>query len=268
MSDVFDLNFLLVDDNPKSVQDDIDEVFNNLKDDGYNPVLTIQETIGDMVETIRKCEIDVVLIDKNIENEGDGIDLVKKIRSEFKHVDILFYSAHEHDIKQLKTLCAYAYIEIVGGKDIAGRLGDLMNKITSRLEDMHYLRGMVISRIIELELDINECVAKYFSQQKNRSFYDFILENRNFSFEGKKLVLQKIVKQYDDEKIQLNKLQDLQRDRNELAHCRAKPGERNKIIRMGSDRSITRADIRAIFNTAECFSQELKKLEERIETSP
>ncbi len=263
--DVRSINFLLIDDEPASIQNDIDDVINFLEERGYASKITPLETTDNILQTIKTEKIDIVLTDKNIEEKGDGLEVVKKIRSEFKHLDILFYSADQYDREELDTICEYGSIEIVEGREIIDRLQTLVEKNISQWENMNYLRGIVISRIIEIEMEVNEFIEKYFAQQGNTQFRNFILENKHISLDAKKKILSKII---EFEKVVmegLNKLTTLQEKRNLLAHCKVKDGEKNKLVHMGDDKEFTRDDIYKIFDDVNQFSTFLKQLELKIE---
>ncbi len=265
MTNDMSINFLLIDDEPASVKSSIDEVLENLDEKGYKSNLIKLETTDDITSIIKNKKIDIVLTDKNIENPGDGLDVVRKIRSEFQHLDVLFYSADKYDRKELDVICQYGSVEIVEGREIQDRFQTLVEKNISQWENMNYLRGIVISRIIEIELEINNFIEKYFSQTKNHRFRDFVLENKHISLEAKKTILSKIKESENVEFSGLGNLGDLQQKRNLLAHCKVKDGENNKLIHMGNDEEFTRDDIHKIFGKIDGFSSLLKEFEAKID---
>ena len=213
--------------------------------------------------------IDLVIADKNIEVQDDGIDIVKKIRKKFKLLDILFYTANKLNKEKFLEITSYSSLEIVDGRKFVDRLQTLIEKYLSKWSDIIYLRGTVISRIVEIESKINKFLEDYFLS-KHPKFRNFVLENKYVSLEAKKKIISKIIEFEELEFVGLGKLNKLQEKRNLLAHCDIDPINPHVLKHMGSDEIFTKEKIYEIFDMVNEFSTELdsftKKIKEKNES--
>ena len=257
-----EFNILAIDDEPDSIGDQMDEIKNYLKDLKLTlNVITHEKNTGFLEKIDHR--IDIIIIDKNMINKDDGIKIVKEIRKEFKLVDILFYTANKLDKDEFKEIISYSLLEIVDGRKFVDRLKTLIDKYLLKWVDIIYLRGTVISRIIETESEINQFLENYFLTNHPK-FKDFVLENRHVSLDAKKKIMSKIKDYEKVDFIGLKILTQLQEKRNLLAHCKRDPNDPHILNHMGSGEKFDKEQIYAIFNMANKFSKELDSLRKKL----
>ena len=210
--------------------------------------------------------IDIVATDKNItSHEEDGIKLISKIRRQSPYVDILFYSGQGITENDRKALEKYAFVEIINTKDIFKHLRMMIKKNLSKWDDISFLRGIVITLIVDLENQMNSFILKQYKIDKknSQSFKTNVLQNRYFSFEGKKWALSKLI---DPTKYPglLKKLETLQKARNALAHSVPHESKKNCLLIEGKGTTIDKNYVTKIYNKGR---ETAKQLEELIENT-
>ncbi|GAH62548.1 unnamed protein product, partial [marine sediment metagenome] len=132
-------------------------------------------------------------------------------------------------------------------------------------EDIVFLRGMVLSMIIDLELKVNEFFANYFKIHPKliTHFHNYMLENKYNSLAGKKSTLSKILKENKIEKEfegLVSQIDKLAQDRNLIAHCKTDPAKRNILICMGDKEEFSKKRINSIIEKANKASDHLDAL--------
>lgn len=253
-----------VEDKPRAMKSQVDAIREYLKSKNFEPNIILDEDGKKFQKAITdKTPIDIVVTDKNLPDPMDGITIIKILKQKGKLTDVLFYSAkgfNPDDVRQEH----YGFVEIVEGKEIEDQLKKLINKSLQRCEDIVFLRGMVISMIIDLELKVNEFFVIYFKiPEKNQEhFHNFILENQHNSLGGKVSTLESIIekqglkKQFD--KI-LQGIRELANNRNLLAHCKADPHNKNVLICMGKEKKFDKSKINEIIGKVNEASEHLDK---------
>ncbi|MGB2727607.1 MAG: hypothetical protein WBD09_03905 [Halobacteriota archaeon] len=254
----------------------IEEIKDYLRDKDFEPDIIIDKTGTKARKTLEDNHVDIVLTDKNIVEEKKGVeiktgmDVIKLIKDIGKWTDVLFYSARGFDRDEVREeIGNYGFVEIVEGKEIVDDLKKLIDKNLNRCQDIVYLRGMLLSKIIDLEQEVNDFFVKYFNipDEKEAHFHNLVLENR-FSLESKNTALSKIIK--GDTEISskfkkiLSKLSDIAEQRNFLAHCKVHPEMKNTLISIGSEKVFDKKRINEIIEKIESVSEDLDKLSERI----
>lgn len=216
-------------------------------------------------EELKKEVVDIVLLDQNI-NEIKGLDILKKLRDRENLTDVLLYSAVPDQEDVLEEARKLALTEVIEGREIVSRLETLIEKSLKKWDDLEILRGIVISKVIELELDVNDFFISYLKipEDKIDEFRSYMLENSYLSFEGKKQTLEKIAikKNKKNETKKLRKhIEDLQKERNNLAHCKIDPNNRKQLMKMGSPEVFNKERIDSILIKLKEARIELKELE-------
>ena len=138
-------------------------------------------------------------------------------------------------------------------------LKKMIDKNLLKWQDVVFLRGMVISKTIELEIKINELLAQYFEvADAKRGHFDLMLEGTTISLEGKKITLNKITKNEKLKKFERlhREIQLIQSDRNILAHSIFDPISKSFASR-GKDHVYDRSEMAKILNRIETTSRNL-----------
>ncbi len=240
-----------VEDKPKAMKSQVQAIIEYLKSKNFEPNIIHDEDGTKFNNAIKeKITIDIVVTDKNITESIDGIAIIKELKQKRNLTDVLFYSAKGFDPEEVRQE-HYGFVEIVEGKDIEDQLKKLINKNLKRCEDIVFLRGLVISLIIDLEIKVNELFVNYFKipDANQEHFHNYILENQNNSLGGKVLTLEKIIKKKGimaEFKNMLQDIRELANKRNLLAHCKTDPINKNVLICMGEQKSFNKTEVNKI----------------------
>lgn len=238
---------LWIEDKPKSVDSQKNEIIEYLRENGFEENIVFVsdvETIEKDLQDALNFDIDIVVTDNNIKDDGDennffGKDVLKKVKEKGLMTDILFYSVNKFNIEENQGF--YNFVEFVEKKkDIVPKLKSLIKKNIKKYNDIYFLRGYVISKVIDLELKINEFFGKYLNIHSDDEidFHDLIMENDGFRLYGKQKAINRILKKNKEifgEIAIVNSINDISSERNLLAHAKVHPTEENKLIKMGDN---------------------------------
>ena len=249
---------VVVDDNPDSVGGQMNEagVFLKNRYDLDLDTCYHREPSG-VLDKVNDAT-DIVIVDNNLKKGGEGIDAAKEIRQKHPLLDILLYTSGGLKYEELIQISEYSAVEVVDDRHFVDRLKTLIEKNLSKWSDIIFLRGAVISRIVELEDEVNGVILDYFLPPNQEKFRSLVLENRYISLESKKTVLFKI-RTADGKTFEgKSKFCELQRSRNILAHCKRSEESPNTLIDMGRSESFDVKRIKAIFSDAGHLSESIK----------
>lgn len=240
------------------------EISDYLGDSGFSLRPLFSKKGREVIDYLRGNNVDLMLTDKNLGNTT-GMDIVKEVRKNHFLTDILYYSGVSIDDSDILALKKYFSVEVLGSRDIVPTTKKLIDKNIQKWEDIVFLRGMLISKIIELEQDVDTALEKYFKIPEGsvEHFRNFILNNTYYSFEGKKQTLEKIftkntrLQKFDTV---IKKLEELGKNRNNLAHCKTSTEEPNCLIKMGSPYKYTKKEMGKLLKTSREAKQQLEEL--------
>lgn len=276
MKQVFTI--LWVEDKPRVVSlnaKELDKFF----DDNYKDfkLEIIEAKSGkDIEDSLKKQNVDIVVTDYNLEENMNGLDVIKLIKKNGLLTDVLFYTAKKFDFNSdeiYQKADHYGFIEVSEGtKEVAEPVRRLVRKNLKRCEDIVFLRGMVISRIIDLELEVNVFLERYFQipeGEKKIHFHNFILENRFNSMAGKRKTISKILennKIKDNFRGLLTQMEKLESERNLLAHCKCKKDKKNKniLVSMGEEEVFDKERICGILKRINSVSEQFDSLTKKF----
>ncbi|MBI2004298.1 hypothetical protein HYS72_02425 [Candidatus Pacearchaeota archaeon] len=266
---------LWIDDRPSSIKSSKNQIEEFLKEKGFEPDI---EMIQD-VENIKKIldekingEVDLIVTDNDLDEEFNGLDVIKKIGEKKALIDVLFYSTPSFDEGELMNY--HHFIEIVRDKTkILEPLKKLIKKNIKRCEDPVFLRGYVLSRVVDLEIELNELFEIYFEIKSNSKehFHGFLMENRNFSLSGKSIAFSKLLDKnkeiLKDITLSRNKLEDIASKRNILAHCKIDSEKPNCFISMGDSEEFGREKLKELLKKINEALLEIGKMKEKLKKS-
>ncbi len=257
---------VLLDDDLKSMTKEQNEIDDYLKGKELEPEW-ITCTNGNEIDKIVGENPDLVLIDKNMEDESDGLAVVEKVRQKSELIDILLYSAKGIEQKDFVEATKYTAVELVNDKIIADQAKSLIDRNLAKWEDIVFLRGIVISKIIDLELKMNTVFGNYFqvSDKKAEHFHNLILENSSNSLEGKKKALKRLLASTNNSALYegLSKIGDIQQQRNFLAHCKVDPNNRNWLISLGEPKKFEKTDMVELFKKINEVSDKIEEISKK-----
>lgn len=258
---------VIVDDNITSVHTYVKEIHQYLKDE-YNLELVPIE-VQKATEALDKIDetVDIAVIDKNLGtgDDAEGIKLVDSIRKRQPLLDILIYTAGNMKQEDLEMISDCGMVDIVRDrKQFVDRLQTLIDRNLSKWRDIVYLRGMAISRIVDLEGEINDVLMEIFSphEKSRKKFRSFLLENPHITLFAKKKILSKVANPKNGKPFTIGDLDTLQEFRNVLAHCKRSKTDSNILIQMDNDVQVSSSTIKEMFAKAERFSNDLKSFKQ------
>lgn len=260
-------SILIIDDEPDAMDTDLEFAKGLIESMGHEYV-PHSDLNGKKTETILKENfIDVIITDKNLSDQQlSGIEVIKKIRENNPFIDIILYSGGGITQIEEEEIKKFHYVQIVQGKEISNELGSLIKKNMAKWDDISYLRGIVISLIVMLESQVHDFILEFYqiSKKQSISFRTHILENRFFSFEGKKWALSRMIESSDYPKL-LEYLGDLQTARNDLVHSHLHKTKKNCLKIKGKDEIIDKTKIMEYYEKGKNVSVKLQKLIEITE---
>lgn len=289
-----ELTILWVDDNPDAVKKSKNDVSSEFKTDYPDMMLNIIESANN-AEAQKQLKnannnIEIVVTDYNLEETKSGVDILKETREANYATDVLFYTARSTLDSETKKGIKndYDFVEIIEGKDkIADALTKLLGKHLRRFNDVVFLRGMVISNVIGLELKMNEFLAKYMGVKPDKvaEFHNLIMENSANQISGKRKAIESIVKGRDEKRkgkkeyikngfsktIKLDEfkkfiqsLHDIEKARNQLAHCKPSKDRYNSVVYEGVDVEFNKKGIDTLLKKIRTSTGYLESLTESI----
>lgn len=276
---------LWVDDQPDAVRIQQEQIKGSFSDkySEIDLVILESENNSDAKIKLEQNNVEIVVTDFNLEDGkgNSGLDLVSSIRRNYPAIDILFYHAgplEKEDEKQAKN---NEFIMIIEGKrNIADNLKVLIEKHLKRFNDIVFLRGMVLSNVIELELKMNEFLGVYLKIPDGRieMFRNFVMENSANQISGKRSAIGNIIAENLDKEKKLkirkefasfvvkeqllNLLQSLryiEKTRNKLAHCKLATGRNNTVVFEGYEIEFKKSDIDSLLKKIRIASNTLDK---------
>jgi CheY-like chemotaxis protein len=261
---------LWIEDNEKVITSQEPAIKKYLESEGFDLRL-LQDTDGETYESYLDTEsIDVIVTDYNISEEVKGTDVIKKVRKKKLLTDILFYSVMDSLFKKediYTQLGHYGLIDICVGKEIKDPLIEIIKKNLLRCQDIVFLRGFVISRSVELELQINFFLSNYFKIEasQKKEFHDFILESSYVPFAGKKkwmsLILEKNnLKTSEEFRGLLNQLDKIVNCRNLLAHCKKSDTDCTVLYSSGKETKFDKEKLKDLLIKINNVDNQLEKL--------
>lgn len=217
---------------------------------------------------LKDHDFDLIVTDYNL-NGITGLEILKKLRRKRYLTDVLFYSGLKLDANTIADATKKGFVEIVTNKDLVlDRVKKLIEKNMNRYEDIVFLRGIVISRMIDLELEINNIFASYFRvhQDVKEKFHNFILESQQNSMGAKVKTIECIVKEH-----KLNDFQSLSSDlkklvmyRNYLAHCKTDEDNYKILISMGEKQEFDKKRVKKIIDLINATSERFEEFSKKI----
>jgi hypothetical protein len=253
-----------VEDNPDAMTSQIEEIKEYLQKRNFEPIVILDENGEVLKEYLKKKQpIEIIVTDQNLTDQIDGLSILKLLRKKKSLTDVLFYTTKQGITSDDVYNLHYGFVEFVKGKSaIVGPLKRLIDKSLKRYEDIIFLRGMVISMIIDLELKVNEFFVNYFKipKESQEHFHNFILENQYNSLGGKVITLENIMEgkglKKEFQKLVQN-IRELANNRNLLAHCKTDPKNKNVLICMGKQKKFDKNKINEIIEKVNEVSEHL-----------
>lgn len=256
-----------VEDKPRAMKSQIEEIKGYLQEKNFEPSIVIDENGKGLQDYLKKKQpIEIIVTDQNLTDQIDGLSILKLLKQKKVLTDVLFYTTKQGLTPDDVYNQHYGFVEFVKGKGaIVEPLKRLIDKSLRRYEDIIFLRGIVISMIIDLELKVNEFFVNYFKipKESQEHFHNFILENQYNSLGGKVVTLENIMNGQGltkEFKEILQDIRELANSRNLLAHCKTDPKNKNVLICMGKEKNFDKGKINKILEKINGVSEHMDHL--------
>ena len=254
----FDFPILWVDDHPSAVdlfKKQVTEWFSTKYSGANLPI----EHAADAAQALTKVNgpgyFDLLIVDNNLGSGPNGAALVKDLRNQGIYTDIIFYARlvqiPDQVVKEVSQESGFA--KVVLEQELVSTIQIVIKDRLERFRKVSFLRGMVISKFIDVESALNAFLISYFKIHPDRQdhFRISILENSSISFGAKLNTLLMIAfgKQHPkkDDPISspfgsigyvaivdgIQALRKVESNRNNLAHCAIRPDEKLELVTMG-----------------------------------
>ena len=217
-------------------------------------------------------EIDILLVGDHPDGADACVEFARRVVQWNPLIDVLVYGvpAQEPVTKYDRSL--YTEVLTYPGADYAEPAIEMIQMHQKKWNDVLFLRGLVITQIVDIESLINDALAVYFGlgsdTVRGRQFVRYVLENPLYLLDGKKRALQKILARTElSETWQgMNRvMSELQSKRNKIAHCEVDPNNPNVIESMGKTYRYGRASMRAVLKDARRVRRKLLFIIEALE---
>jgi len=261
-----------VDDHPKAVASykrTIADWFSRTYT-GANLQIEHAETANEALAKVKAGYFDLLVVDQELPGEKGSV-LVKKLRDQDIYTDIIFYTRRVKIPDEVVTEVAMSgFAKVVLEQDLESATQTVIKGMLERFRKVSFLRGMVISKFIDVESALNRFLMSYFEigDVHQDHFRTSILENSTISFGAKLNALLMIAfgKQrprkssdpvrhpfdslgYDGILKGIQALRDVERNRNNLAHCAIRPREQLEVFTMGERVSYDRKHLDAVLTS-------------------
>lgn len=216
-------------------------------------------------EVFDEHEVDVVMAGNHPGGAGECIGFARRVIRRNPLIDVLLYGLEEIEARSPEDFSQYTAIQTHPDRMYGDAAVAMIQTHRKKWNDIIFLRGMVISQIVEVESSLNGALLAYFRMDRRRSghFEELILENSMYSLEGKKQTLKRLTRMLgmEEEWSGMDKmLSDLQSGRNKLAHCEVDPDDINRITSMGKTYHYDRATMRGMLRKARGARQRLERI--------
>ena len=276
MNMIKEFTIMIVDDDVPSMEEQVSEITEYLKEDkkietvNFHKIHVKDDTYLETINGHLEKHVDMILTDNSMLNPDDGLKLAKDIRDRFALSDILLYSTKAITKDDYRDLSHYTQIQTHDEKKIVDITKSLIDRNLSKWNDVLFLRGIVISESIEIELKMNEILMKFFEIPKDKrvSFENIILGNFSISLEAKKVELKQVLKEVGLEHLWRDistKIMNLQQDRNKLAHGTIDPKNVNRFVLGTTGKTFDKEKIILIFSNIKYIDEKLLEFEKALE---
>lgn len=226
----YPLQILLLEDD-ENLNNEYKREIEKIKSDSFKVNVQAFKKYELALEFLKANYVEMVVTDKNI-GEGDySLRLLNYLKEEDLYPDTIIYSNAVLEEKEDLKGWGITFVQNATKDTLIYNIRKKLESNSKRFGSQIFLRGIFITKFVDLEFEINKFLYRYFlngaDKTKGSIFNDYLLESKYNSFENKERVLCKIVSLDKDyagysEEITTSKLDELARKRNILAHSNFK----------------------------------------------
>ena len=244
--------------------DQADKIYHYMKGEGFELRQTGIAGNDNWDDVFDNNEIDVLIVGNHPGGIDASVGFARRVIQRNPLIDVLAYGSKEIEPRTVYDRSVYTAIWTHSGTDYADRAISLIGAYRQKWNDTIFLRGMVISQIVDVEAHINDALAAHFFPLSpaplGRQFEEYMLENPMYLLEGKKQTLKNILEESglgDMWKGMNRTISELQNKRNKLAHCEVDPDDPGSVTSMGKTYRYDRKSMRGILKNARLARQRL-----------
>lgn len=190
---------------------------------GYTPVVIEYASARSFLAKLGRDRIDMLLVSGRSVSAAGFEAMIAKATKRYPF-DVIYYDTAPARPTRAR-LSLYSTVRIVAGRHLAGAVADAADAAPSKWRDPRFVRGLVISRSVDMEATIDRYIADHLTsgkrldastrQQIYSTMYDYA-----FALRTKQLILKMIMLANGDANVPVLKLIDsIARSRNRLAHA-------------------------------------------------
>jgi CheY-like chemotaxis protein len=165
-----DFNVLWVDDQPKGVKAQHEQIGLKLRKQGFRLTSIFARSVAEATKHISNDvyadHVDLILMDYDLGKGPTGADGLVAVRSMMPYKEIVFYSAQAPD---LRKMLLEAKVDGVHVSDRGGLINDVVGifeMLVKKVIDIEHSRGIVMGATSEIDHTINDCLVRYFDRCK------------------------------------------------------------------------------------------------------
>lgn len=252
--------------------DTAEKIYNHMTAEGFEVQRSPIPDTGSWDHIFDTHEIDVLVAGDYPDNIDACMDFAWRVIRRNPLIDVLLYGVGNIEPRAVPYRSVYTKVWISPDSDYSDQAIKMILMHRQKWNDEIFLRGMVVSQIVELEGLINDALAAHFRmdgvKSDRRQFTEYILENPLYLLEGKKQTLKKILGEVGLKNMWRgmdNKISDLQSKRNKIAHCEVEPTDITIIKSMDNEYRYDREAMRKILKNARLVRENLLNIIESLQ---
>ena len=242
---------LWVDDSPDWVESIEESIKGHLEEKGYDPEIELKES-GDNLDISELTKVDLIIIDFRLPNIN-GDKLIKEIRNKECLTEIVLYSQEAFTPSEHFDGIFYAT------RDEAEELiQKVIDRTINKAQDVTLIRGFIIAEAIDVEIILEECMAKVFGD-KGELFTEKVINAKPSVFSANekyvfvKRVVEGLIKDEQEDATRRTELENIEKamkklpdeifePRNILAHSKKKINDDGSTTLEGVNRKIPKIE--------------------------
>ena len=272
----YPLQILLLEDD-ENLNNEYKREIEKIKSDSFKVNVQAFKKYGLALEFLKANYVEMVVTDKNIDEDDYGLSLLNYLKEEDFYPEAIIYSNAVLEEKEDLKGWGITFVPNATKDTLISNIRKKLESNSKRFGSQIFLRGVFITKFVDLELEINKFLHRYFlngvDKTKEHIFDNYLLDSKYNSFENKSIVLCKVVssdneyKQHEDsKKITKTRLNNLAIKRNTIAHS----GFENEAFNTRHKQKdiITKEMIREGLNEIKEITNIVKSLTDTTKESP
>lgn len=158
-----DYNILWFEDIPEWYESMIPFVDSYLDSKGFSLIADRKDNSDNLELLLKRNEFDLILLDYNLKDGETGDKIIEKVRSFDLYTNVIFYSQDGErklrEILQQRGLVG-VYCANREGEDFREKLFSVIEITIKKVQDLNNMRGLVIATTSDLDLIMEDIIAK------------------------------------------------------------------------------------------------------------